>query len=129
MISPKTKRKPPAALVAMAGDGDVEPARRELGDLASVGPATVADLHFLGVTSVEALATREAGELYRELCRRSGARHDPCCEDVFAAAIAQARDPHLPAEQRRWWYWTAVRKAREKGAIPLAGRERRRARG
>jgi len=27
------------------------------------------------------------------------------------AAVAQARDPFLPAEQCRWWYWSRQRKA------------------
>jgi hypothetical protein len=30
--------------------------------------------------------------------------------DVFVAAVAQARDPNLPIEQRQWWYWSKVRK-------------------
>jgi hypothetical protein len=32
--------------------------------------------------------------------------------DVFACAIAQARDPDLPAAQCHWWYWSRRRKAR-----------------
>jgi hypothetical protein len=87
-------------------------AERRLEDLASVGPATVRDLALLGVRSVEELARREPQALYQELCRRMGTRVDPCCQDVFSAAVAQARDPGLPAEQRRWWYWSRVRKAR-----------------
>jgi len=31
--------------------------------------------------------------------------------DVFRAAVAQARDPRLPAEQCQWWYWSRKRKA------------------
>ena len=84
---------------------------RRLSDLYSVGPATIADLTELGVTSVSALAREDAGELYERLCAQRGQRLDPCCEDVFRAAVAQARDPNLPAEQRRWWYWSRVRKA------------------
>ncbi|WP_129354818.1 helix-hairpin-helix domain-containing protein [Sorangium cellulosum] len=84
---------------------------RELRSLVSVGPATIRDLHVLGITTIDELAKRDAKQLYEELCAVTGARHDPCCEDVFRAAIAQARDPDLPAEQRRWWYWSRKRKS------------------
>jgi hypothetical protein len=30
---------------------------------------------------------------------------------TFRAAIEQARDPYLPPEKCRWWYWSRVRKA------------------
>ncbi len=84
--------------------------RRRLIDLRSVGPATVADFDLLGITAVEQLVTRDATELYVELCAVTGVRHDPCCEDVFAAAIAQARDPELPLEKREWAYYSRLRK-------------------
>lgn len=86
-------------------------AARRLRDLRSVGPATIKDLKILGINSVEQLARRDAKQLYEELCKATGVRHDPCCEDVFSAAIAQARDPFLPGEQRDWWYWSRRRKA------------------
>jgi len=44
-------------------------------------------------------------------CRIKGVRIDPCCLDVFTCAVAQARNPKLPAAQRKWWYWSRVRKA------------------
>jgi hypothetical protein len=90
--------------------------RRRLEDLVSVGPATVGDLHLLGISTVVALAREEAPALYRRLCEVTGVRHDPCCEDVFAAAIAQARDPDLPAALKKWWTWSRLRKARNRAA-------------
>ena len=81
-----------------------------LAGLRSVGPATVADLALLGITTVDQLVLADPDELYDRLCRVTGQRHDPCCRDVFAAAVAQTRDPGLPAEQRNWWYWSRVRK-------------------
>jgi hypothetical protein len=90
----------------------VEGEERRLGDLESVGPATLRDFATLGIRTVEQLARRDATALFDELCRARGRRLDPCCEDVFAAAIAQARDPELPPERRRWWFWTRVRKQR-----------------
>ena len=88
---------------------------RELGDLVSVGPATLEDLRVLGVESVEALAECDPIDLYESLSAIQGCRVDRCVEDVFRAAVAQARDPKLPAEKRQWWYWSRVRKTREIG--------------
>lgn len=88
-----------------------EISQRELGDLVSVGPATISALHSLGVRSVAQLARCNAGSLYNKLCQLRGRREDPCCLDVFAAAIAQARDSSLPMEKRVWWYWSQQRKA------------------
>ena len=83
---------------------------RRLTDLVSVGPATLGDFQQLGVDSVEALATCDPDQLYDRLCELRGQRLDPCCADVFNAAIAQARDPELPEQMKQWWYWSRVRK-------------------
>src|SRR4051812_44732138 len=79
---------------------------RELEDLHSVGPATMKDLELLGIRSVGQLAGTDPRSLYLKLCALTGVRHDPCAEDVFSAAVAQARDPDLPLEECRWWYWS-----------------------
>lgn len=86
--------------------------QRRLEDLRSVGPATIADLNLLGIRTVGTLAKQNAGSLYRRLCEKTGQRHDSCCEDVFAAAIAQAKNPLLPPDQREWWYWSRRRKGK-----------------
>jgi predicted RecB family nuclease len=83
---------------------------RKFRDLISVGPAIERDFEMLGVRNVEDLAKRDPEVLYKNLCRKTGARQDPCVLDVFRAAVAQARDPKLPAEQCVWWYWSRVRK-------------------
>ena len=85
-------------------------AERQLQDLVSVGPAIRRDLAKLGVHSVADLARRDPERLYRELCRKTRTRQDPCVLDVFRAAVAQARDPGLPIEQCVWWYWSRRRK-------------------
>ncbi len=87
---------------------------RELKHLVSVGPAILKDFDLLGVKSVADLAKRNPIVMYAELCRKTGTRQDPCVLDVFCAAVAQARDPRLPLEQCKWWYWSRVRKAAEK---------------
>jgi hypothetical protein len=83
---------------------------RQLRDLVSVGPAMLEDFELLGVQTVAQLRRRSPQRMYRELCRIRKQTIDPCCLDVFVAAVAQARDPELPVEQRQWWYWSRVRK-------------------
>jgi hypothetical protein len=83
---------------------------RDLEDLWGVGPAMLADFDRLGIRTVAELARREPRELYDRLCRITRSRQDPCVLDVFRAAVAQARDPALPAAQRRWWTWSRLRK-------------------
>lgn len=86
---------------------------RRLQDLISIGPAMLRDFELLGVRSVAQLARQKPEKLYEKLCRITGERQDVCCLDVFRAAVAQARDPLLPAEQSQWWYWSRQRKARD----------------
>lgn len=84
---------------------------RSLQDLISVGPAMLRDFEMLGIRSVKQLARQDPVKLYRKLCRITGQHVDICCQDIFTAAVAQARNPLLPAEQCQWWYWSWQRKA------------------
>ena len=86
--------------------------QQELKDLISIGPAMLRDFKLLGIRSVSQLSRRNAEKIYEELCRVTKQPQDICCLDVFRAAVAQARNPHLPAEQCQWWYWSRQRKAR-----------------
>jgi len=83
---------------------------RKLQDLVSVGPATIKDMHRLGIFGVHDLIGQNPYELYDRISELDSVKHDLCVIDVFACAIAQARDPQLPEEQKQWWYWTQVRK-------------------
>lgn len=85
-------------------------AERRLSDLVSVGPATLSDFEDLGITEVAHLVDQDAIELYDRLLTIKGGYLDRCCEDVFRAAIEQARDPNLPVQKRQWHYWSKVRK-------------------
>ena len=89
---------------------------RKLSDLISVGPAMLRDFEILGVRSVSQLARRNPERLYESLCRTAPKHQDICCLDVFRAAIAQARDPRLPAKRCQWWYWSRSRKRLDKKA-------------
>jgi len=85
--------------------------RRELTQLISIGPATLRDFKLLGVNSVAELARQNPEKLYGKLSRVNGQRPDICVLDTFRAGVAQARNPRLPAEQCKWWYWSRRRKA------------------
>jgi hypothetical protein len=88
---------------------------RKLEDLVSIGPAMLRDFELLGITSVAQLSRRNPEKLYEKLCQIARQPQDICCLDVFRAAVAQARNPLLPLEQRQWWYWSRRRKARDGG--------------
>ena len=88
----------------------LEKEQRRLKDLVSIGPIMLENLALLGVKSTRGLSLRNPKRMYEELCRLKRQRLDPCCLDVFVAAVAQAKDPNLPIEQRQWWYWSKVRK-------------------
>jgi len=92
----------------------VSETRRQLGDLISIGPAMLRDFELLRIRSVAQLARQNPQRMYARLNRVSGQRQDPCVLDVFCAAVAQARNPRLPAEQCQWWYWSRRRKQRAK---------------
>ena len=86
---------------------------RSLQDLTSVGPAIARDFKLMGIRSVAQLSRRNPERLYARLCEITGQAQDICCLDVFRAAVAQAQNPQLPAEQCQWWYWSRQRKARD----------------
>jgi nucleotidyltransferase/DNA polymerase involved in DNA repair len=80
---------------------------KRLRDLRNVGKATLDDFAVLGIEKVEQLITCDAKTLYVMLQDRTGLRHDPCCEDVFAAAIHEAKT----GEALNWWVFSRQRKA------------------
>jgi hypothetical protein len=87
---------------------------RQLGDLISIGPAMLRDFELLRIHSVAQLARQNPTRMYERLSRFTGQRQDPCVLDVFCAAVAQARNPQLPADKCQWWYWSRKRKAEKK---------------
>ena len=79
---------------------------KRLEDIPNVGPAIAADLRRLGIMSPAELLGRDPYEMYDDLCRITGQRHDPCLLDTFIAAIRyMAGEPKKP-----WWKYTAERK-------------------
>ena len=90
--------------------------QRRLEDLISVGPAMLRDFEMLGIRNIAQLAKQNPQRMYARLNRITDQRQDPCVLDTFCAAVAQARNPRLPAEQCQWWYWSRKRKERSKEA-------------
>ena len=88
---------------------------RELSDLVSVGPAMLRDFEKLGIRSVAQLSRANPEKLYERLCEVTREPQDICVLDTFRAAVAQARNPRLPAAQRNWWYWSRRRLKAQKG--------------
>jgi Pathogenicity locus len=87
---------------------------RQLADLISIGPAMLRDFEMLGIRSMGQLARQNPQRMYERLSRLIGQRQDPCVLDTFCAAVAQARNPRLPAEKCQWWYWSRKRKTGKK---------------
>ena len=92
----------------------VAPKVRQLKDLAGIGPRMLEVFQDLGIASVDELRHQNPQQLYDRLSTLKGVRMDPCVLDTFTCAVAQAKDPQLPTDQRNWWYWSRVRK----GQIP-----------
>jgi predicted RecB family nuclease len=84
-----------------------------LADLDGIGPAMMRDFERLGIRTVAELARRNPEKLYEQLCAVTRRSQDICVFDVFRCAVAQARNPRLPAAQRQWWYWSRKRKKKE----------------
>jgi len=89
--------------------------QRELRELVSIGPAMLRDFERLGIRNIRQLARANPERLYERLCDVTGCAQDVCVLDTFRAAVAQARNPRLPAAQRQWWYWSRQRLKGENG--------------
>lgn len=87
--------------------------------LGSIGLESARDFVQLGFRRVDELVGQDPRELYARLCEATRARHDPCVEDAFRCAIAQAEDPDLPTSWRAWHRWTPLR-GEPPGAKPRA---------
>ena len=77
-----------------------------LEDIPNIGAAIAADLRRLGITSPSELPGRDPYQMYEDLCRITGQRHDPCLLDTFIAGVRFMEG----APKRPWWAYTAERK-------------------
>jgi len=80
----------------------------QLMDLPNIGPAMARDLKFIGINAPAQLVGNDPLKLYQGLCRKRGARQDPCVLDVFISITRFMNGD----EPRPWWAYTAERKRR-----------------
>lgn len=104
VATPARIKSPKAATAAECHD---------LLQLPNVGPAMAGDLRLIGIRHPQDLVGRDGFALYRELCRATGTRHDPCVLDTLIAVV----DFMQGAEPAPWWRYTAQRK-RDFGQVP-----------
>jgi hypothetical protein len=78
----------------------------QLEDIPNIGASIAGDLRQLGIKSPSELSGRDPYQMYEQLCRITGRRHDPCLLDTFIAAVRfMEGGPKKP-----WWKYTAERK-------------------
>jgi len=98
----------------------------EFQTLGSVGPSIAADLWALGYRSVEELRGENPTAMFERFEELTGGPVDPCVEDTFRCAVAQATLEDLPPALRHWWRWMnqrgeeAVALPADNGAAPTA---------
>jgi hypothetical protein len=79
-----------------------------LESIPNIGSSIAADLHLIGINSPAELIGQEPYKLYKDLCKVTGQRQDPCVLDTFIAATRfMSGEPPKP-----WWHYTEERKAR-----------------
>ncbi len=77
-------------------------------DIPNVGPSMARDFELLGFSKPGDLKGKDAFGLYRKICEKTGARHDPCVLDTYMAAV----DFMNGARAKPWWEYTSERKKR-----------------
>lgn len=81
--------------------------------LGSVGPKLAEKIWMLGIHSFDSLARANPAKMYYDFTRIIAKKVDPCVEDVFRCAVAQAKFPQLPDIYKQWWRWQGDRGLRE----------------
>lgn len=78
----------------------------QLQQIPNIGPALAADLRLCDIGAPAQLTGQNPYQLYEQLCRRTGVRHDPCVLNTFIAAVRFMEGaPPMP-----WWHYTEERK-------------------
>lgn len=75
-----------------------------LRSIPGVGPATVEDLHALGIDDMDQLVGADPEELYARLCTYQGGSSDRCNLYVYRCAVYYAEGGREP-ELLEWWKW------------------------
>jgi len=77
-----------------------------LTDLPNIGKAMMEDLLTIGIKDPSQLLGKSAYDMYNELCRNTGTKHDPCVIDIFLS-ITHFMEGDAP---QPWWKYTQERK-------------------
>ncbi len=90
----------------MNPDKVVREKTKKLTDLPNIGKASAGDLKLLGIEKPDDLLGKDPYDMYEQLCRLTGERHDPCVIDVFISVtrFVQGEEP------KPWWAYTQERK-------------------
>ncbi len=79
---------------------------QKLSDIPNIGPAMIKDFNLLGIKVPADLKGKDAFDLYKKICKKTGYRHDPCVLDTYMAAV----DFMNGAPAKFWWRYTKTRK-------------------
>jgi hypothetical protein len=75
-------------------------------DIPNVGLTIEKDFFALGLGKPTELIGKDPYQLFRDLCRITQKRHDPCVLDVFISAVRYMEGGPL----KKWWEFTEERK-------------------
>ncbi len=75
-------------------------------DIPNVGVSIEKDFLLLGMDKPAELIGKDPYQMYKDLCRITKKRHDPCVLDVFISAVRymEGKPP------KKWWEFTEERK-------------------
>jgi len=78
-------------------------------DIPNVGKAIEKDFILLGIKEPFELAGRDPYQMFRDLCKVTGEKHDPCVIDIFISAVRYMEG----GPPKKWWEFTRERKQKE----------------
>ncbi|MGD8547062.1 MAG: helix-hairpin-helix domain-containing protein [Thiohalophilus sp.] len=78
----------------------------KLQDIPNIGKAIEKNLILLGLNEPIKLIGKDPYQMYSDLCKITGTRHDPCLIDVFISAVRYMEG----GPPRKWWEFTNERK-------------------
>lgn len=84
---------------------------KRLIDIPNVGKAVEKDLVLLGIKEPFELAGRDPYQMYSDLCKVTGKKHDPCVIDVFISVVRYMEG----GPPKKWWEFTKERKKKLAG--------------
>ena len=83
----------------------------KLRDIPNIGEAIEKELALLGISEPVELIGRDPYQMYRDLCKITCRRQDPCVIDVFISAVRYMEG----APAKKWWEYTSERKQKLAG--------------